>query len=605
MAVSLYHKVISNTALPYITYDTPVSTDPMINSGLNVMTSARGFMQQYPGFATALASNTFGGLERFHIWKKWTATGSYIAMYSDLVGGVATVWKQELGVDAAAVLIWTSTSAEPFDFTDNNNFCYFGNGTDMKKYDGTTVYKWGLATPTAAPSVGTSGTGISAYAGGWYYLTTAYRSIDAHESSPLEVSACTGSVSNKQIDITWLSADYDSEADYVRIYRTTDGGSTNPIQMALVAQVLKSALTYADTKTDAQLSATTFAPPLYRNDPPPAAKGFAKYAGRIYMFANDTVYFTGREEISNGVPFDCVPGGLDGNYARFDGEITGVAPRASGIAVFLARKIWALDGATLDTMYPYLLLDRRGAHTRTNIISLGNTVIWFDSAKQVWMDGEEIGKDIRPDLEALDPNNVSIAVHLSGQYHWLLVCDSASGQLWTYDLDTQQWMPPRSCGAEYVYSMNTTDSSIDLLIARNGTRVLKMTPATFTDDGTSYNSNIVTTLFDMAPAANPDFNGWCRSLGIESNATQPSAGYVLVDDDPDFATFSTALTQNTETNFLRKTGTYIRESQWMAPIDDTNPSGKRCAFRIEWNSLTDWKLYGLDVAIQPAQTVPA
>ena len=51
------------------------------------------------------------------------------------------------------VLIWTSTSAVPFDFVVSDNFCFFGNETDMRKYDGTMVTKWGCDPPPNAPPV--------------------------------------------------------------------------------------------------------------------------------------------------------------------------------------------------------------------------------------------------------------------------------------------------------------------------------------------------------------------------------------------------------------------------------------------------------------------
>jgi hypothetical protein len=600
LAEDYVHRVLTNVALPYKTFNSAVSTDPLFEAGINVMTNQKGESAVFPGFADALeaVATAFTSLQRIFIFKKWN-NGPYIAMFSDLSGGLAKVYKYAIGVDVSASLIFTSASSETFDFIDDNNWVYFGNGTEMMKFDGTLLKSWGLIAPLNAPTIGTSGTGITAYAGGWYYVITSFDSVTGHESSPSDLSACTANVSNKTINVSWTPADIDQYADEVRIYRTTDGGSTNPLQMALVATVAKGTGTYADTTLDANLSAVTFAPATFRNDPPPPAKGFAKYSGRIYMFSGDTVYFTGREEIANGVPFDCVPGGLDGNYARFDGQIEGLGSRQEGVAIFLGRKIWALDGATLDTMYPYLLLDRRGALYRSAITSLGTSIAWFDTSHQVWLDGAEIGKDIRPDLLNIDPTQVSLTVHISGEYHWLILCDKARGRLFVFDLDTQQWMPPRQCGAKFVYSNNTSDTQIDLLIARNGTKVLKMTPATLTDDGTAYTSFATTNLWDMTPQQSPEWRGWCRHIGIESNQTIPDTCSLLVDDDPDFAAYTPLTTQQEAP--LRKPGTYIKETWFMGEFLDTTPGGRRVSFRLDWSdSTTNWKWLSLDVAIEPA-----
>jgi hypothetical protein len=35
-----------------------------------------------------------------------------------------------------------------------------------------------------------------------------------------------------------------------------------------------------------------------------------------------------------------------------------------------------------------------------------------------------------------------MAVHISGRNHWLLLLDGANGKIYTYDLDSKQWMTP-------------------------------------------------------------------------------------------------------------------------------------------------------------------
>lgn len=599
MATQFAHRVITSVNLPYRTFNSPVSTDPLFESGLNVLTNQKGIAQVFPGFNATLeqVATTFVSLKRIFVWKRWN-NGPYIAMFCD-IDGTAKVYKYQFGTDTSAVLLFTSASTEPFDFVEDNNWVYFGNGTEMKKYDGTNLKRWGLVKPANAPTVGTSGTGVSTYAAGWFYLLTAYDSATGHESSPSDLSVCTGIISNKTVNIGWTPGDIDTYADKVRIYRTTDGGAADPAEMALVATVAKSVGTYADTTLDAALSSVQFAPPFFRNDPPPPAKGFAKFSGRIYMFNGDTLYFTGREEIADGVPFDCVPGGGDGNFERFDGEITGVAPTTTGVGVFTGKRIWAWDGSTLDTMYSYLLLDRRGCQNRTCVFAIGGSVAWYDTAHQFWLDGREIGIDIRPDLLNVNSSNVSITAHISGEYHWLLLCDAASGKIWPYDLDQGQWMPPRACNARYVWSGNTTDDSIDLLISHAGTKALKMTPNDFRDNGASYASFVVSNLFDMTPQQQPDWRGTLDHMGIESNAVIPDICSVLIDDDPDFAAYTPTAAGIDAPH--RKQGVFLKETWYYPRYIAATPAGRRGSFRLDWlDSTTNWKWLSMDFAYRPA-----
>lgn len=606
MSVNYAHRVLTNLAIPYQPNNNVTSTDPLYEKGLNVMTDIRGIVQPFPGFNSSLetVASTFTALKRIFVWKR--STGTYLAMFCDVAGGVAKVYKYEIGVDTSAVLIFTSASSAVFDFIamEGEGWVRFGNGVEMKKYNGSTLLPWGCAKPANAPTTVVTAGGLTTYAGGYFWLITGYRTSDGYETSPSALSACSGNQVAKQYAVTWTAADIDSSCDKVRVYRTTDGGAANPEQMALVGSADRTAGTFADNTADGSLNAVVFAPAFYRNDPPPPARGFAAFAGRIYSYSGNTMYYTGREEISNGVQFDCVPGssnfGLgasDGNYEKFDGAVTAVATRAAGIAVFTARRIWAWDGSSLDTMYPYLLLDRRGTQYQSNVIGLGNSVAWLDTASQVWLDGEEISLPIRPDIANIDHSQASLAIHISGIYHWLILCDGANGVLYVYDLDTKLWYPPRNCSAKYVFSGNTSDSTVDLLIAYQGTKCLKMTPGMNKDNGSAYAGYVVSNLFDMTAQQQPDWRGVLAWIGTEGNQS-PTKFSLLIDDDPDSGTFQQLNTVNDPNN--RTQGTYLIEKWAMGTPDDAAPSGRRCSVRLDWSdSSTNWKLYSLDICVQP------
>lgn len=606
MAVNYAHRPMTDVALRYKPFNNVVSTDPLFEQGQNVMTDIRGMVTPFPGFNSAVENTptVFKAVQNYYIWRR--SNGNYVVMVSDL-DTVAKVYKYEIGVDTSAVLLLTSASASPFGFVafEGLGWCYFGNGTEMKKYNGATMLPWGMTAPANAPLFSAVAGSLNTYAGGYFYRTTGYRTTDGHESSASSASACTGNQTSKNYTVTWNPADYDSSADKVRIYRTTDGGSDDPLEMALVATVDKATATYTDSTADGNLSATTFAPAFFRNDPPPASTPGCSFGGRIYLFNGSKMYFTGREEIANGVAQDCVPGGLDGNNETWDGNITNIVPMANGVSVFTRRRIWGWFGSALDTMYPQMLLDRRGAVGQFAITAIGNSVAWLDTAAQVWLDGQEIGVDIRPDLVGIDQTRASLAVHISGQNHWLILCDGGNKKLFVYDLDAQRWFPPVTAGsAKFVYSGNTADNTVSCVIAKNGTKLLKMTPGSFLDDGADYSAFIKTNLFDMTPVQNPDDLGSPAHLSVETNATYPDTCKVLIDDDPDTATY-TDISTNRQDAPMRNQGTNLKESWFMASPQDGVTAGRRVSYYLGWNKCsTNWALYGIDPAFQPNRVKP-
>lgn len=174
VADALQYRHLRNTALPFITATAPTSTEPNFVAGSNVLTSYKGYVERRPGFATGweTAPTTFTGtIKRVFTWRRWGAQ-FYIMLCA--VDTVAKVYKLSLGVDASFSLIWTSASAQPFDFVTSNNFCFFGNGTDMKKFDGVTVSNWGIAIGSVNNIIGPTiaGTGADSSLGAGYIAWT-------------------------------------------------------------------------------------------------------------------------------------------------------------------------------------------------------------------------------------------------------------------------------------------------------------------------------------------------------------------------------------------------------------------------------------------------
>src|SRR5271165_5852009 len=152
------HRVVSNTALPYISNDSITSTDPhWLLGSTNIMTSLRNWSESRPGFSQEFDTTGFVNVARNFVWRRWTNStpngGKFIWMVCDITPSGAKVYKKIIGVDAAPVLIFSSASSESFDFVVSSNTCFFGNGTDMQKFDSSVVTNWGIVAPVAGPGI--------------------------------------------------------------------------------------------------------------------------------------------------------------------------------------------------------------------------------------------------------------------------------------------------------------------------------------------------------------------------------------------------------------------------------------------------------------------
>ena len=613
------HRTLKNPVMPYVTFSSPVSLDPQMFAGHNVMTSIQAIVERYPGFAASIesAASVFAApnkVMRLFAWKKWdtaSTTGSYywMACVTNTVANTSRVYKLEVGRDVTFQQIHQDTnSSSPFDFTVGNNTCFFGNNTtqaNMRAYDGVTgttnTRLWGIAAPTVDPTIGaiSASSTLTAYVG-YVYFYTYCNSQNSHESSPSGMSACTGLFTNSAVPVG-VTASGDSQVDQIRVYRSTDGGSQAPEDAAEIANspFANANQTITDVTPDASLG-LRFAPAALSNDPPPPANGYAQFSNRIWMKSGNRVYYTGFEEITNGVEEECVPSGADGNFFPYPNQVNGLAGLDSLVAIATSDAIYGIDGDSLDTFRRYTVSIRNGVKSSTNIATISlepGTVLagWLDTSGTVWMVGPgEIGLPIRPDLATIDQLQSSVCFHINQEQRWFLILDAAGGRLFTYDLDTKLWMPPRLITAYSIASGETTAGNYDLVLGHNSGKVLKMTPGNYNDNGTTYTASLTTNLFEMTPAGNPQRRAVCDYISVESDAVQPSAVTICTDDDPRTAGFIPP-TATVDAD-LRTQGIDIVEKYYKF----NTPVARRVAFKLDWPAADqNFQVYGLDIALHP------
>ena len=593
------HRTVANTALPYISNSSITSTSPQyIQGSLNLLTGLQEWVEKFPGFSATVEpiATSFSNLQRQFVWRRWANSslngGAFIWMGCDISGGVSKVYKLQIGTDLSAQLIWTSSTAEPFDFVVSNNTLYMGNGTDMLKWDSFTLSKWGIVAPSAAPAIslvaGTQNVFTS-----WCYLCTYFNTITGHESSPSPISTCSGVFTNKNVQLS-LVASLDPQVTHIRVYRTTDGGAQDPTEMQEIvgSPFPNITVVVTDSTPDTSLSIRV-APAFLRNDPPPPSKGFVTYGARIWGFLNNTTFYSGNEEIANGVPEECWPSGLDGNNYPWADEVFAHAPLIDGIAVLSAERISKIEGDSLDTFRRYTLLERRGTRSRTAVCALGGSVAWLDTSNTVWVsDIGEISVPIRPDLAPINPQNCWITPHISGIFHWIVVLDGSNGILYIYDLDRRIWQVPRDVGASAsaMISAETSVGTVDLLIARNRTKALKLVPGTYNDDGNTYPSTIITNMYRLTPDGNPTWKGVHDWSEIKTDANPPDKVLQLTDESPTLGTF-VDITPNAEPSPSITQGTYLQTWRYTS----NNPTAQFMTMKFMWNPEDqNFHLYQMD-----------
>ncbi len=86
----------------------------------------------------------------------------------------------------------------------------------------------------------------------------------------------------------------------------------------------------------------------------------ATYSGRLWYGIGNILFFSGNEEISAGVPEECFPSGLLGNFYRFAKPIVNVISTSEALYVLCLGEIHWIKGSTKDSFELQKLFDDVG-----------------------------------------------------------------------------------------------------------------------------------------------------------------------------------------------------------------------------------------------------
>ncbi len=353
------------------------------------------------------------------------------------------------------------------------------------------VKLWGLPAPTTAVAVSASSGWAAASNAftvnfGWQYVYC-WKSLTGQYScrSPLATApgttSSTGAFSTKKPSMTVQGHVDTTNIPYIGIFRTTDGGGTFYF-VEDITNTGAGGITYVDQhrettntnnpKTDMQLDTANIAPSLTSNLPPPpvgfgktmgtdnvdASSNLAYYAGRIWYFIGNRLYFSGREEILNGVPEESFPSpnGIRGNYFIVQGQGRLLQPTQSGMIALTDSEVFMVVGEDRSNLRIIRLQSGIGTavgHPRA-ITSYRDTVFFLSNDYQIMAVsantiptpislplGDAITSRIATGME------VCLAVHSFQGNLWLIVLlvnktTSASTVVLVYDIAQDLWNVP-------------------------------------------------------------------------------------------------------------------------------------------------------------------
>ncbi len=622
------HLRITDVALPYITNTSVIDPDPHYVLGSHdVLTSIDGTATKRPGwtrFPTAASPFAASSIKRYFFWQQ--STSAEFIFISVISAADSLVYKHKIGTDTDWVSIHScSTNQEPFDYTVSHGFVFFSNGTDNKKYNGTTVTNWGIAAPTLGPGLNLfSATGrVPNHIGhSWAYTfgvaATGYIS---------DISPVTTLWPSYGEDNQWTVAGSDctdAQCDLVHVYRTEDGGATlyelsnSPIAYVSGWSLVDNDRDYTVDTGETALNFSSPAPLPGVNSVPPPMFRPTIYAGRVWGFKDDKVFFSTLEENNTSVPEMCFGVELTNSY-RFGRTVKGLGVAGDYLIIFTNRGIFKVGGDTLATFYRSTLSKNLGLRYRQNVADYEGDLVWLDSSNTVRItDGNSVGKPdlslpIRPDIASIDHSQASLSVYDDGLRTWIILMDGAAGKLYLFDTDKKHWMPPWNISGITAIGSNVVfSSSITLQLARSGCS-MKMAEGTSTEDPVSgtvssatvagFTSELRLNLFPIN-TDNPTGISSVEYIAVERNKQPLSDVSVIIDDKPSTGTYR-SLWDNEREPPYRVAGAGLREKQYPCR-GDVSP-GQRMSVKLQWsnaqaavNPIGDyveiWQMYSIDVA---------
>ncbi len=279
--------------------------------------------------------------------------------------------------DAGTPTPFTAGTKIP-DFTTAANLCFICNGTENKKFNGTSVQPWGITKPAAAPTTAIGAAGVPNGTSECRY--TYFNSATGHESS----ASATGTARvlvNQKLNVTWVVPG-DTQVDFVKLYIRNTATQANFYLAGTVA--IGTATPYAlDWGADTNL--IILGPNTIENDPPPVFTVAEFHQQRMFGAgpANPSLLFyskLGLPEAFSALTYEGV--------AQDDGSvITAIHSAHQLLLVFKQNSTWILVGDD-PTSWSLRLLDPEiGCLSPRSVVTVEGVTYWWSDQGPVQWDG--------------------------------------------------------------------------------------------------------------------------------------------------------------------------------------------------------------------------
>jgi hypothetical protein len=377
--------------------------------------------------------------------------------------------------------------------------------------------------PAAAPPSGS----VSTFNGGWIYTIALVNTLDQTISNAAPLSVPTGNfIGAAGVTIPAGSglnpSTIDPQADYVAIFRTTDGqdvpflipnssASGLPFNTTIsLAQYLTSG--YTDTTPDVGLNNLIEAPIAGENTPPAlGAINLTYHLSRLFYSIGNVVYWTDGPDAPSG---NGINGGSLLNTDSFPSLVKCLVPTTSGLVVFTVSDIYIIQGAgtTNSPITSGIVLLQGVGVSSYNAVGVNGSVLGFfttdsqfviiDPSSGVSYAGFPLGDQMRLDNggtgTSWNPASVYVTWHVDGEDQAWYVSDGAVG--WFRLMPTPSpetgytWSPFATIvgGAKAVQGIEVAPGDHRLLLGPTGTGpILNRDLSSSQDSGTSFPANAV------------------------------------------------------------------------------------------------------------------
>lgn len=394
----------------------------------------------------------------------------------------------------------------------------FATGANQLTFDNPNLI-WINQGTAAIPRTGT----LSTFNGGWQYCVALVDTLDSTVSNASPLSVATGNfvgVAGVQIAPGSGLPDpsvIDPQADYVAIFRTTDGEATPfliPGQVTTWTVPLSEYLTsgYFDQTPDTGLDNLISAPINGENTPPAGgAINLTYHLNRLWYSIGNIVYWTAGPDTPAG-------NGINGtpplNFDTFPSLVKRMVPTTSGLMVFTVSDVYLIQGSGTSSspiqsgipimqgvgLQSYNALDINGSII--GFFTTDNQFCIIDPSAGVSYAGFPIGDQLRLDNgtpgTTWDASQVYVAWHVNGEDQAWYVSDGLFG--WYRLMPTPApesgytWSPYASIvgGCKAVMSIEVEPGEHKLLLGPVGSGpILNRDLAVFQDNGVSYPANAV------------------------------------------------------------------------------------------------------------------